>query len=329
MERPIFGNVARIAEFPFKSAGRVDRRSTCVHMDGIGLDRLFAFAHGKPDEHGVYSIATQRDPKGDERQYFARLARIQPNYVNDGIVLTYEGCDPIFVPLDYDRADRVIPVRSATFQGDTFMASRQDPALDEWATDHVGAPLIVLKAGQAFERYVDQDYGAYPNKLRFQDGFTGHSYPRSSVKRVEEVARRLSRDPTLVIDEESYRANIIFEAAEPGQLAEEPYSEHKIKRLQIGDVVYDQPKPCGRCPVTRVEQSTGRVRKFATETALNAEKRWVNKYGKLVVIFGENNVPLNEGELVEGMEVVIVAFRDRALVFGGKEIKPARKATEN
>ncbi len=332
MERVVYGKIVRLVEFPFKSAGGVDVQRTHMYMDGMGFDRMFAFAHQKPNEQGVHSLATQRDNFDGQTQFFAKIALIKPRYNDGGLELTWQGEDPISVPLDYDT-EKLLPVTYKTFNpgdgtrfsGSVFIASAQHPSLDKWVTEHVGAPLHVVKAGKAHIRYTDNNFGDYPNELRYQDGFPLSPHTRASVRAVNQVARTMADEPEFSIGEDSFRGNIIIDADSPDQLAAVPFSEHDLFKVQMGEIEIDTPKPSGRCPITSVDQMDAHIRGLKTQSVLNKNRRWLNTVSNSVVVaFAENGVPMNVGEIAVGDEVYALASKYPRLVFGGAEIKPIK-----
>ena len=92
--------------------------------------------------------------------------------------------------------------------------------------------------------------------------------------------------------------------------------EHKIYEWEIAGIPFIDPKPCSRCSVTRVDQSTGKLRKKSPLLSLSEYKKWKNIDGSTDVIFGENMLPLSEGTISIGDEIKIISERDPPLVYG-------------
>ena len=100
----------------------------------------------------------------------------------------------------------------------------------------------------------------------------------------------------------------------------EPQFEHRVYSGEINGIPFVNPKPCDRCPITKVDQETGKIidEKYWPETILNTYKRWKNLEGKNKVIFGENMAPLRSGIISKGDQIKVTAYRDPPLVYGGK-----------
>ncbi len=75
-------------------------------------------------------------------------------------------------------------------------------------------------------------------------------------------------------------------------------------------------KPCDRCPITLVDPVTGIVRGKEPLHTLNLYKRWKNFNGKVKPIFGENMLPLGEGPIHVGDEMIIKNLRSPPLRYG-------------
>src|SRR3989338_1519806 len=166
---------------------------------------------------------------------------------------------------------------------DNFYAVDQGDLPAEWLGDHLGLRARLVKASGSFERRCSQKWLENDNPLLFHDGYPVHWLPIKSVHELSEIAGE-------EIPWQSFRPQIVVEGM-PAQY------EHKIFSGVIGETSFVQPKPCDRCPVTLVDQETGKVRqkvekygKFGTEPLLTLEryKQWQKAPGKRKVIFGEN-----------------------------------------
>jgi len=98
-----------------------------------------------------------------------------------------------------------------------------------------------------------------------------------------------------------------------------PFEEDRWARIKIGETIFRVPKPCGRCVVTTVEQSTGEfdrkepLRTMATfRRAIQVHPDKYDAYGQApnAVLFGENLIPENPGGTIAvGDEVRVIELR--------------------
>jgi uncharacterized protein YcbX len=98
-----------------------------------------------------------------------------------------------------------------------------------------------------------------------------------------------------------FRPNLVISGSEE-------YAEDRWKRLRIGDTIFRATKPCARCSITTVDQARGL---FAGKEPLRtlagyrkAKQVMPDTYaamgmGANDVLFGQNLVPENAGEMIK------------------------------
>ena len=91
-----------------------------------------------------------------------------------------------------------------------------------------------------------------------------------------------------------FRPNLVVKGCEP-------FAEDTWNRIRIGNVELAVVKPCARCVVTTIDKETLEQSKEPLKTLGKYRKH------KLGAIFGQNVIPLNEGQLQVGMKVEILS----------------------
>ena len=126
------------------------------------------------------------------------------------------------------------------------------------------------------------------DKVAFSDGFPLLLIGQASL---DDLSARVGRPLEML----RFRPNLVIEGSAP-------YAEDGWKRIRIGDVVFRIEKPCERCVFTTVDPETG-------SKSLNQEPlRTLATYRRTPagVIFGQNVIAEDKGELVPGMSISVL-----------------------
>ncbi len=302
MTPEIAGRIEHIAFHPVKGAAAVETSSARLTKEGIEGDRQFMVVRAVPDEHGVYNFITQRDRRdnADKPQGLAVLSVIKPQIVDGQMVLTWEGRDAIEVPQDRNAGHEI----SVRIWDDVVQAVDQGNRLAEWLSDHLQLQTRLVKAAGSFRRDARQNYAVNDNTVRFQDGYPVHWFYQESVDELSKFAE----EP---ISWRTFRPNLVASGS-PAQ------TEHVIYSGEVAGIPFFDPKPCDRCPVTNVDQETGELKVGRALRHLAKYKRWQKNTGEQAVIFGENMLPLSEGQINVGDEIVLIERRYPPLKYGAK-----------
>lgn len=296
------GRIEHISFHPVKGAGALETPRALLTKEGIEGDRQFMIVRALPDENGIFHFITQRDrrDKADKAQGLAVLSQIKPQRSGDMLLLTWQGSDTIEVPNDVNTGHE-IPVQ---IWDDVVQAVDQGDRLAEWLSDHLQLQTRLVKAAGSFHRDARQNYVENANTVRFQDGYPVHWFFQESVDELSQIAG----EP---VPWQSFRPNIVASGS-PAQ------TEHVIYSGEIAGIPFIDPKPCDRCPVTNVNQATGEIKNGRALTHLAKYKRWRKNTGEQAVIFGENMLPLAEGEIQVGDEIALTERRNPPLIYGSK-----------
>ncbi len=129
-------------------------------------------------------------------------------------------------------------------------------------------------------------------ELRFAD-----SRPLLLVnsKSLQDLNSRL-RDP---VQMNRFRPNIVVEA-------ERAFVEHTWRRIQVGQVIFSQPKPCTRCQVINIDPKTAKVAEDSEPLKTLSTYRRLEKG----VVFGVLWIPENPGDIKVGDMVQVLEAKD-------------------
>lgn len=277
-----------------------------AHVEKSGLsvgnykDHEFALVDAQPDSDGAHLFVSQRGRKFKNDKPLPQMALISTVNDGEGMKLAYNGHS---IGLPYDRnKGRELTVR--IFEDVCPGAVDQGDELAEWFEEITGFPVRLVKASGNFSRRARQNYMQSDNPLRFQDGYPVHWFP---IESVQELSQKSGED----ISWQKFRPQIVAEGMPPQY-------EHQVLMGYAGEVQFKNAKPCERCRIPLIDQGTGKINKREPSYTLTKYKTWINIYGKGVVIFGENMLPLSEGTIRVGDPVRIVSRRQPSLVYGAK-----------
>ncbi len=306
------GEVTRLFVYPLKSAGAVETNALHVTQSGVAIftgshfinDREFMFVWAKPDADGAHNMLTQRgsvrEGSGrleDRGQTLSKLATIRPQSLDGKLILNADPLEPLEIPLDLKEGERYpVKIHKKRYEN----ATRLGPQYDEWASDFVGAPVMVMRAVDAtFNRPVRQDYLKNRTKLRFQDGFQIHVIPEEAITQLMGKMLKFAYDnsdklsPSVDVPNweslmRSFRPNVLVK-----DLSLDNF--YQIWKARLGEIGCAHPKPCDRCTMPKVNQASGEIGKIDPVRILNEYMHWKDLYGAPATIFGINFIPRAEG----------------------------------
>lgn len=260
--------LAEIHRYPVKSTAGETLMRAQVGQEGLRHDRRFMVVR----LDGSF-VTARRHPQ---------LQRVSARYdgrhlflVHDDQVALTESCD----------AFTLQPVNTGVWS-DRFPALTTTIRLDAWFTRIVGEPVQLLWLGERSLRYRDP-IGV---RVSFADG-----YPLLLTSQASLAEVNARTDGTHVMAQ--FRPNVVVSGVDA-------YAEDGWRRIRIGDVVFRVDAPCARCVMITVDPSGGERRTDGEpmRTLLSYRKGEGNN-----VYFGQNLVAENDGELVVGQPVEVLA----------------------
>lgn len=176
--------------------------------------------------------------------------------------------------------------RSVRIWKDTVLAYEAPGDISAWLTAHLGMDVVLVWMGPDSERRTDPRFAPEGSQVSFADGYPVLLASEASLKAVN---ARLSHPVPMG----RFRPNFVVSGCGA-------FEEDTWRRIQVGDVVLDLVKPCIRCVILDLDPATG----ASSPGVLRVLGTFRREDGG--VHFGQNAVPLNEGEVRVGDVVQVL-----------------------
>lgn len=256
--------VSEIWTYPVKSLGGIRLTSSRVFKKGLELDRRWMLI----DEQGKFM--TQR--------IHHKMALFRTTWSN-GILSITHGTDSIDIP-----AITPGPELKAKIWDDVVSVIDTGQQISAWFSERLSMPCRLVAFPEKNDRAVDPRYKVGDDHVSLADGYPMLIIGQGSL---DDLNGRMPSGVPM----NRFRPNIVFTGGEP-------YEEDTWTRFRIGNNAFAAVKPCARCVLPTVDQTTGIMGKEPLATLSKYRKR----EGK--VYFGMNLIPLEYKEIHEGDEIV-------------------------
>lgn len=253
---------------PLKGARGIQVASATVEPRGLRHDRRFMLV----DARGGF-VSQRSHP---------RLALVETALVDASLRLALPCGDHLEVPLAPEG-----PRREVEVWGDGVTAVRVEGEASALLSGFLGDELELVCMPEDVRRPVDPAYAREGDHLSFADGFP---ILLASLESLADLNARLEEPVPM----DRFRPNLVVEGGQA-------YAEDTHERVRVGALHFRMPKPCSRCQVTTVDQSTGELsgpEPLRTLASYRGEGRRV--------YFGQNLIPDGTGSLSVGDEVELL-----------------------
>ncbi len=258
--------------YPVKSCAGIDLSRTKVSKNGIENDRIFMII----DENNVF--LSQRK--------FPKMALIKPNILKDSITLSAPDMPSISINFSNTGLEEQVLVWN-----DDCLAIDQGTQSAEWLSSFLEISCKLVMMERSFQRKLDPGFAlSENNQTGFADGFP---FLLISQESLNDLNSRLKR----FIPMNRFRPNIVVEGCSA-------YDEDRWRKIKIGEITFEIVKPCIRCVITTIDQSTLNSSKEPLSTL--ATYRMSPLGG---VMFGQNLIHHNSGNLSIGDTVQVLELR--------------------
>jgi uncharacterized protein YcbX len=259
--------------YPIKSCGGWQVEEAELTETGLKHDRELMVVD--PDNH----VLTQRE--------LARMALIKPRIEGDYLRVEAPGMATLETLLIKEG-----PQKAAVIWDDTCQTVDQGDEVANWFSEFLNTEARLVRMAPDFKRTLDPKYSlSQQDHTNFADG-----YPLLliSEESLEDLNSRLHEPLPM----NRFRPNLVIKGSGI------PFTEDKLKRIQIGEVVLDIVKTCARCAITTTDQETTLRGKEPLRTL--ATYRRDAKGG---VIFGQNVIHENTGTLRVGERLKVLELK--------------------
>lgn len=270
--------------YPIKACRGFEVDAAQVERMGLAHDRRMMVV----DEDGKF--ITQRQ--------LPRLALVTPTLKDCTLTLSAPGFDSLQLAVQTNGVTRSVDVWSST----GVQAVDQGDEAATWFSDWLGKPVRLVHMADGYRRKVNPQYAVREDDhTSFSDG-----YPILLIS--EESLQDLNTRLASPLPMNRFRPNLVVRGCDP-------YAEDTWNKIKIGDVELAIVKPCARCEVTTIDKETLEQSKEPLKTLGKYRKH------KLGAIFGQNVIPVTEGTLRLGMEVVTPSHRPEPGERTGEEFR--------
>ncbi len=214
----------------------------------------------------------------------SKLARLQTTLKDDALVLSYFGHAPLIVNMPDVRERKNVTIWQNRVEA-VLASAPINKALSLWLGQSVS--LVYMDAKSI--RMANLDWTEKPAPVSFADGYPVLVTNTASLTALNAL---ITSDGGAVIPMTRFRPNIVIES-------DAPWGEDNWKSLRIGDVVLDLVKPCARCIITTLDQTTGDKQGREPLRALKSLRTSTDPRNP-GVIFGMNAVPRRCGKISVG-----------------------------
>ena len=228
--------IASLHIYPVKSCGAVDLAMATLGPAGLESEGVGDREWMVVDAGGMF--VTQREAP--------RMALIAPTIKDGMLVLDAPGMTPLSIQL------RGFAPRTATL--DVQVWNHACRALDEgdaaaaWLSSFLGRKLRLARFDPAHKRASNRKWTGDIEALnRFSDGFPILVISQASLA---DLNGRLQRAGRASLPMNRFRPNIVL-----GDVG--PFDEDRIVSLRAGEATLKSAKPCPRCPIPSIDQTTG------------------------------------------------------------------------
>ncbi len=261
--------------YPVKSCGGIELRESEVEARGLRYDRRWMIV----DESGRF--ITQRE--------VSAMATIRPQITASELILSCGGAR-LAVPLHPEAG---VPMRVQVWR-DEVEAVRVAELADDWLRDVLGLDVYLVQMPDETRRFVDTTYAHNDEITSFADGFPFLVLTQASVDDLNDRILPTGEDP---VEANRFRSNFLIAGATA-------YDEDSWAHFRIGECEFEIVKPCSRCPIPNIDQTSGQ--KTGVEP-LRTLATYRKRDGK--VYLAQNALPRKLGRVRVGDKVEVLSRR--------------------
>ncbi len=268
--------LSEINIYPIKSLKGISLNEAKVEQRGLQYDRRWMLV----DENGDFF--TQRE--------FPKMATIVIDLAENGLKVSIDGFEDLFVPYQPSNDEKKIKVRVWQSVCD---AIESGDAINQWFSEVLQTKCKLVYMPDESKRGVNPIFNRDDDIVSFADGYPFLVIGENSLG---DLNSRLKNEFPM----NRFRPNFVVQESAA-------FAEDDWKKLSIGDTIFRVTKPCARCVITTVDQANGvktGVEPLKTLATFRIPKRSVKKK----ILFGQNLIAESIGETLKiGDEIKILA----------------------
>lgn len=257
--------LSEINIYPIKSLGGISLKESKIERRGLEFDRRWLLV----DKNNKF--LTQRE--------FPKMATVKTEITNDGLGVSCDASD-LTIPF----ASQNSKVETVQIWQNRCKAKIYESSVNEWFSDILQTNCKLVVMPEETRRKVNYFYKVNDDDhVSFADGYPFLLIGENSLK---DLNARLNEDLPM----NRFRPNFVVADSEG-------FAEDSWKKIKIGETVFHIVKPCARCVMTTIEQTTGEKdgkEPLKTLASFRIPKRSVKKK----ILFGQNLIAERDGEIL-------------------------------
>jgi uncharacterized protein YcbX len=255
MTPPIMSaKITQLITYPIKSCAGIQHQEIAVNELGLVGDRQWMLV----DENGLF-LSQRKHP---------RMALIQPQIAGKTMTISAPEMDDLVI--DTSKFQKAIEI---TVWRDTFKAQMLNSEANQWISYYLGFQVRLVQYTDVSKRLIDQNFANANQQVAFADGYPILVTHEASLAQLNEQLNQ-------AVNMSRFRPNIVLSSARPA------WDELNWNQLSGESLQLDLVKPCTRCVMTGVEQTSGQQTGTEVLKTLRQQFPHENK-----AVFGINAIP--------------------------------------
>ncbi len=230
--------LAELTLYPIKSCGGIVLQKATITKSGLASGLIHDREWMVVDARGQF-ITQRTHPK---------MATITPSINKSKMILSAPGMPPLAIPLERRTADSRDLLMEVRVWKDHLQAIDCGDAVADWLSTITGDGCRLVRFDPQAKRIASLKWtqGAEATNL-FSDSFPFLVLSQASLDDLNERLRAEGRE---ALPMNRFRPNIVISGVPP-------YAEDRTQSMQVGDAALQLVRPCQRCPIPAIDQTTG------------------------------------------------------------------------
>lgn len=264
-------HISEIHIYPVKSLRGISLTEAKVEDRGLQFDRRWMLV----DEKNKF--LTQRE--------FPKMATINIAIDEEKLIATASESEIFIPPMPESNDKASVKIWTSSVKANVYPA-----VVNDWFSEILETNCRLVLMPDESKRKVNPFYAVrkFQDTVSFADGYPFMLIGEGSLA---DLNSRLE----IPLPMNRFRPNFVVAGFEP-------FAEDRWKKIKIGETVFHVVKPCARCVITTIDQSTG---KSGGKEPLKTLAAYRNKGGK--VMFGQNLIAETCGGVKIGDEIEILS----------------------
>jgi uncharacterized protein YcbX len=273
--------LSEINIYPIKSLAGISLKSSNVEERGLQFDRRWMLVDEKNN------FLTQRD--------FPKMATIRTEILENGLRVL-QNKNELIIPFEPNTNETA----SVKVWQSRCRAKVYENEVNDWFSDVLQTNCKLVLMPSETKRKVNYFYAVHKDDtVSFADAYPFLLIGENSLK---DLNSKLENPVPM----NRFRPNFVVSGADA-------FAEDNWKQIKIGACFFHVVKPCARCVITTIEQTSGEkqgTEPLKTLAGYRIPKRSIKKK----ILFGQNLIAENAGDILEvgdKVEIILTKLQDK------------------